>query len=394
MRDVLLVATTLTGSGPTGVETHFNHLIAAATSAGIDARLVSCQVASDWRRKAYRLIYHGLRRISPEHALVFLREADAWHLERKLSRELRHLGDRRATIYAQDPRSARAALRARRTGDVRVVMTAHFNGSEAQEMADRGLTSEGRPLWVNAMRVERDVMPRLDHVVFVSEFVRSCVLERLPELDRRKTSVIANSCVELPAAGKEMIENDLIAIGTLEPRKNQRYLLDVLARCHARGHAYSLTLVGPGQDMANLVAHANALGLNAFVRFLGHQPCASQLIPRHKALVHSALIENFPITLVEALAAGRPVFAGAVGGIPEVFDDGVEGHLWPLDQPDIAASLLIDTLEAPVRWEALSAAASVRYRRLFAPGVLIPRWLDILMRDAGAATTSPRQLEK
>ena len=385
--DILLVATMLDGTGPTGVETHFKQLISAATLHGIDARLVSAQGDKGWLRKVDSVAFRLMRTLDAECALRFARRADERHLRRKLRRELDRFRSRRVTIYAQDPLSAYAALRARGSDDVRVAMTVHFNESEAQELAGKGRTAEGRPLWVDAMRTERRVMPRLDHLVFVSEFMRSCVLARNPDIDERKVSVISNFCEPLGALSHVEPDADLIAIGTLEPRKNQRFLLDVLSRCHARGHAYALSLVGKGPDLAGLAARATELGLTKHVRFLGQQPHASHLIPRHRALVHGATMENFGIALVEALAAGRPVFAGQVGGISEVFDDGVEGRYWPLDEPDMAATMLIDILESPTRWRQMSVAARTRYDSRYTPQILVPRWLEAILgcanRDAG-----------
>lgn len=379
MADTLLVATLLTGTGPTGVETHFNQLISAAAQRGVDARLVSAQGANDWRRKVDAVVFRTMRRFDAERALRFVRRAAARQLGRKLRRELDRIGTHRVTICAQDSLSALSALQSRRSNDVRIVMTVHFNESEAQEMAVKGLTAEGRPLWADAMQTERCVMPRLDHIVFVSDFMRAHVLERHPDLDRRRISVIPNFCEPAETAFHVEPDADLIAIGTLEPRKNQRFLLDVLGRCHALGYMYTLTLAGNGPDAASLAAYAAQLGLTGHVHFLGHRPHASRLIPRHRAFVHGAVMENLSIGLLEALAAGRPVFAGPVGGTPEIFADGVEGRYWPLDAPDRAAALLVDALETPKRWSEMSAAARARYDSSFSAQRLVPRWLEAVL---------------
>lgn len=388
MQNVLIVASLLTGQGPTGVETHVNQLLAQARQRGIDARFVSAQANKDWRRKACGLVGRVLRRISPEVAVRYLRDADSNHLERQLRRLLAQLGGRKITLYAQDPLSARAVLRSRGPWSLRVVMTAHFNISEASEMAAKGLTCEGGPLWRHAMKTESEVLSRLDRLIFVSDFMRDCVLRRRPECGSRATSVIPNFC-DRPdqQAAMQDFDGDLIAIGTLEPRKNQGFLLQVLACCNQRGHRYTLTLVGPGPDAQRLSDQATRLGVAGQVRFMGFQPQAARFLARHRVLVHGARMESQGIALVEAMAFGRPVMAGAVGGIPEVMEHGVQGFHWPLDAPEEAAGQLITLLETPGLWQQVSDAARQRYEERFAPELLVPRWLEAIMGSEYEETT-------
>ncbi len=390
MQPVLIIATQLTGEGPTGVETHFNQLIAAARAAGLDARLVSAQHDRDLRRKVASLVHRVLKRLAPEHALCFAREADARHLERKLIRAFALLPDRAISVSAQDPRSARCALRARQHRPVRVVMTAHFNVSEADELLGKHLTTKGGPLWRHTMDVEESTLPRLDHIIFVSKFMQACVLERRPELRQHSMSVIHNFCVPPDAeSAASLPQRDLIAVGTVEPRKNQGFLLDVLAACRQRGRRYTLTIVGDGPDREALTRRASELGLDDQVAFLHNQPHAARLMPSHRVLVHAALMENLPLVLVEALAAGRPAMVGAVGGIPEVVRHDVEGLHWPLDSPERAANQLVGLLESPAQWSRMSRAARQRYEECFAPHMLVPRWLRAIVGPQPVADSAP-----
>jgi glycosyltransferase involved in cell wall biosynthesis len=59
----------------------------------------------------------------------------------------------------------------------------------------------------------------------------------------------------------------------------------------------------------------------------------------HQLYVHAALMESFPMTLIEALSHGLPLLAPAVGGIPEIFLDGQQGYFWPLDDLEAVAHL-------------------------------------------------------
>jgi glycosyltransferase involved in cell wall biosynthesis len=112
---------------------------------------------------------------------------------------------------------------------------------------------------------------------------------------------------------------DLVSIGTLEPRKNQAYLLRVLAAINAQGRAYTLSLVGQGPDRKQLKDLARELGVAHQVRFLGYRGKAAHLLAGYRAYVHAATMENLSVTVIEALASELPVFAAPVGGIPEIF---------------------------------------------------------------------------
>jgi glycosyltransferase involved in cell wall biosynthesis len=86
-------------------------------------------------------------------------------------------------------------------------------------------------------------------------------------------------------------------------------------------------------------------------------------------------MENLPVAILEALAAGLPVLAGPVGGIPEIFTDGTEGRYWDLDDPVGAAASLIDVMESDGQH---GDRAYGRFVRQFAPEVIGPRLVSFL----------------
>ena len=96
---------------------------------------------------------------------------------------------------------------------------------------------------------------------------------------------------------------------------------------------YSLDVIGDGPLRHALTHRAEDLGIAGNVRFLGARDDVRAQLPGHRLYVHSARREAFGICLIEAMAAGLPVLATPVGGIPEVLDGGRAGALWPLDDP-------------------------------------------------------------
>jgi glycosyltransferase involved in cell wall biosynthesis len=78
------------------------------------------------------------------------------------------------------------------------------------------------------------------------------------------------------------------------------------------------------------------------------------------------------------MAAGLPVVAGRVGGITEVYDDGVEGRFWPLDDTAQATEILLELLDSQPSRQAAAEAARKRFYRDFDTAVVVPRLLAFL----------------
>ena len=387
MKHALFIVSSLDGKGPTGVEKHFNDILRHARLHEIDAELVSPYPSRGIARKCATAFMRALARSTPERAAIF----DAWVQSQAIKGKLTELVPRYAalgrtiTLCAQDPLSARAALRFKASHGCRVVIVVHYNVSVAEELLMKGEAKREGVLWNFAMRTERAALAQVDQIIFVSDFMRKVTLERMPELAGVSHNVIPNFVDEPTACDYPAdCEADLIAIGTLEPRKNHAFLFRVLARAAELGHRFTLTLVGNGPEEARLRALAAELGIVEQVRFAGFRRNAGNMIARHRVLAHAARIENMPITLIEALAAGRPILAPAVGGITEIFDHGVEGYHWPLEDVDAAAALLIDLLGKPDVYRRFSQAADQRYRCKFDGDLLARHWLSTVLNSHGS----------
>lgn len=388
----LIIISLLDGKGPTGVEAHFNQLIHVAQTYGVDGMLISPYPSNMIWTKFARLLVRAIGIVNKERAGILARWVDSKVIEAKLNAVVSSntASNDPLTFYAQDPLSARTAVKIRKNRACRVVSVIHYNVSEASELVMKGEGKVDGPLWRSVMENESQTLPQVDQIIFVSEFMRKVLLERLPEIATVPQTVIPNF-VALPklSGNPSTIRGDMISIGTLEPRKNQAFLLQVLAKTNALGCAYTLTLVGNGPDEPALKDLAKELGLENQVRFIGFQKNAARLIPQHRILVHAARAENMPITLIEALALGRPILAPAVGGIPEVFCDAVEGYYWDLNNVDGAAALLIKTLSEPETYRRLAAAALARYQKRFDSNFLVTDWLATIFNQQITNSASP-----
>jgi glycosyltransferase involved in cell wall biosynthesis len=356
-------ATLLREEGETGVQSHIGVFREYLTNRGKEVRVLT--PFANPRLLVYP-VFAVRKAIDPLCGPLSVWWYRYWHylfLRLALRREL--AGGKPKTVYAQCPLSAKAALEARTGPHQTVVMVVHFNLSQAIEWAEKGKIRENGFLFKRIKELEQRVLPALDGIVFVSAFMRNSLEREIPGIRGVPAAIVPNFAKPAPRLSGNEPEGDLVSIGTLEPRKNQGFLLRVVAAALRRGRRYSLNLIGDGADRASLMALADTLGIREQVRFPGYLADAAALLSGYRMYVHAAFMENLPMALIEALAAGLPVAAAPVGGIGEIFSDGVEGIYWRLDDPDAAAEALIRLLDDERCYNAMARSAVERFNSSF-----------------------------
>ncbi|MGI9112401.1 MAG: glycosyltransferase family 4 protein [Gaiellaceae bacterium] len=183
--------------------------------------------------------------------------------------------------------------------------------------------------------------------------------------------VVENATPELPELPtREQARAELGVDGALlasAGRLGSAKALDVALTALAELEGVTLLLAGDGPERATLERRAAELGLGERARFLGAlgRNEVLKLFRAADASVLSSAWENFPHTLVEALAVGTPVVATAVGGVPEIVRDGENGRLVPPGDPAVLAAALRRLLGDPELQDRLreGAAPSVEHLR-------------------------------
>ena len=131
----------------------------------------------------------------------------------------------------------------------------------------------------------------------------------------------------------------LLYLGRLTPEKGVPTLLNALAACPDA----CLEIAGEGPQRAELEQQVRDLGLGDRVKFLGFltgQPLTERLNACRAVVLPSEWYENGPYSVMEALAAGKPVLGSRIGGIPEMVQEGQTGFLFrPGDAEDLAAAI-------------------------------------------------------
>lgn len=120
----------------------------------------------------------------------------------------------------------------------------------------------------------------------------------------------------------------LLFVGRLVPEKDLSLLIDAMARIPAERRPL-LWLAGEGPERARIEATVAAAGMVDTVRLLGERADTAALMTAADLLVLPSKEEGLSNVLLEGMGAGLPVIATAVGGSPEIVEDGVNGRLLP-----------------------------------------------------------------
>lgn len=158
-------------------------------------------------------------------------------------------------------------------------------------------------------------------------------------------------------------------LGRMLPVKGADIFLRALAEPGAS--RATAVVIGDGSERSRLEALAAQLGLGTRVRFAGGIEGGARLLPAFDAFVLSSRSEGTPIVLFEAMAAGVPVVASSVGGIPDVVGDGA-AVLVPPENPAALAEGIRVVLETP----GIAAAMVQRAQRRLETGFSTPTWLE------------------
>jgi glycosyltransferase involved in cell wall biosynthesis len=168
-------------------------------------------------------------------------------------------------------------------------------------------------------RLERALMDHTDLFLFESAFARD-TYQRMIGKPKALVRCVFNGVTasEFDAVPKDDDVSDVVYVGEFRRIKGADLLVDAVARLHADGKPLTLTLAGDGEEMPALKAQVEQLGLSRAVRFIGHVK-ARYGFSKGRLLVVPSRGDSMPYVVIEAGAAGIPMIAANVGGIPEIF---------------------------------------------------------------------------
>lgn len=164
--------------------------------------------------------------------------------------------------------------------------------------------------------------------------------------------------VEIARSHNQELNQDSFWIGTigeLTHNKGHRYLLDAVSKIKGDYPDVQFPIISDGELRVALENQRTRLNLTSQVSFLGFVPNAKEYLKAFDIFILPSLKEGLPYTLLEAAAAGLPVIASNVGGIPDLL--GNDGKSGILVEPESAESIAAAIKEALGNRERLSEMA-------------------------------------
>lgn len=197
-------------------------------------------------------------------------------------------------------------------------------------------------------RIESLLEKMTDHLLFVSQYELTTYTKKVHQ-PRVPFSVIYNGlqASEFEPSKLNADAADFLFIGMMRDLKGPDIFIDAFSSvCKKIGKKLTAVMVGDGEDREKYISQVKSLGLSDQIAF--HMPMpAREAFPMAKAIVVPSRAEAMPYIVLEALAAGKPMIASAVGGIPEIFGVGSYALIKPdpIELAEKMAAFVADALK-------------------------------------------------
>lgn len=169
----------------------------------------------------------------------------------------------------------------------------------------------------------------------------------------------------------------LLSVSALRKGKGLEVVLRAMGHLAPRWPDLRLLVAGEGALRGRLEQQARELRIDGQVRWLGLRRDVADLLAAADIFLLASRQDAFPTVLLEAMAAGRPVAATRVGGIPEIVAEGETGLLVGPGDPEALADVVDALLRDPARAAALGAAGRLRARAQFSTALWTQRLLAL-----------------
>ncbi|PDT75591.1 glycosyltransferase family 4 protein [Bradyrhizobium sp. C9] len=206
-------------------------------------------------------------------------------------------------------------------------------------------------------QLERTLMNSTDLFLFESAFARD-TYQRTVGKPSGLVRCVFNGVTseEFEPVAKADDASDVAYVGEFRRIKGADLLIDAVAKLRAEGKPVTLTLGGDGEEFERLKEQVKRLSLADAVRFIGHVK-ARYGFSKGSVLVVPSRGDSMPYVVIEAGAAGVPMIAANVGGIPEIFDTHTDALFAPSN-----AGAMADAIKAALDNSTATAARAQRLR--------------------------------
>jgi len=218
--------------------------------------------------------------------------------------------------------------------------------------------------------LERLLNFRTELFLFESSYVANLFRDKIGA-PRAMVRIVRNGvgAGEFEPVGSRPDATDIVCVGELRPVKAIDILIEALAILKSSGRVVTATIVGEGPEEVRLKAQAERLGVADAVSFVGYRP-ARDAFAMGRMLVIPSRAESLPYVVLEAAAAGMPIIATEVGGVPEIFGPQTS-HLIPPDDVAALVAAISAALADPAQAHSVAEAVRARVRAEFSLGTMV-----------------------
>ncbi len=200
------------------------------------------------------------------------------------------------------------------------------------------------------------------HIEVISNFVNCDIYLRDP---------IASATMRAQYA--EPGEAVLVHLSNFRPVKRIQDVIQIFAGI-AREIPARLLMVGDGPERSSAEWLAKSLKISDRVHFLGKHDQVNQLLPVADLMLMPSELESFGLAALEAMACEVPTIATAVGGVPEMVQNGVTGQLFPVGDVDAMSHAAVALLKDRDRLKAMALAGRQEAQRTYCASRVIPKY--------------------
>ena len=218
--------------------------------------------------------------------------------------------------------------------------------------------------------LERLLNRRTELFLFESDYIADAFRAQIGP-PRGMIRVVRNgvSDAEFATVSARADATDIVCLGEMRRLKGIDILIAALAMLKQNGRIVSATVAGEGPQRREFEALTARSKLADQIRFVGHRS-AREAFAMGRILVMPSRAESLPYVVLEAAAAGLPIVATRVGGIPEIFGPEAFRLIAPEDAPALAGAIAA-ALDDPEQSRRIAAAVTARVRSEFSIDVMV-----------------------